>query len=207
MDGKIRKFKTNDKVLVVSLCDSKGCTGTIVKYHHYSSGFNKYVGVRMDDGKYQQFNEDSLEIMEDSNMGIKEDYKIAVVKLLTDRHERSYGFALYEENIKVGDYVVVNPMNNFTLGIVESIKSKEEYGSIVSKEVISVVNFENYNARIQEKERLIKIEKEKKELQRELDKKISKLKDLEFYERMSKELSFKDPTIAEMYEKLKSLSV
>ncbi len=58
MKLEINRFEPDDRVVVISSCGSNGDTGSIVKYHKYSSGFNKYIGVRMDNGDYKQFNED-----------------------------------------------------------------------------------------------------------------------------------------------------
>ena len=133
-------------------------------------------------------------------------FKIAVVNLVDDYNKKDYGFALYED-AKIGDLVVTNPRSSYSLGIIKNILTQEEYGSEVTKEVIGVVSMEIYNQRLEDRKLAAKLEKEKKELQRKLDKKISKLKYLEFYERMAKELGNRDPEIVDMVNKLKELSL
>jgi len=145
------------------------------------------------------------ELKENGGLNMEGNFKIAVVNLLDDCYKKDYGFALYDV-ANVSDLVVVNPRSSYSLGTIKQILTKEEYGSPVTKEVIGVVSMDAYNKRVEDRERAAKLEKEKKELQKELDKKIAKLKDLEFYERMAKELGDKDPEISEMVSKLKELS-
>lgn len=136
---------------------------------------------------------------------MKGNFKIAVVTLAGDYSQR-YGFALYED-AQIGDLVVVNPRSSYSLGKIVNILTKEEYGGRVTKEVIGVVSMDVYNKRVEERELAAKLEKEKKELQKELDKRISKLKDIEYYEKMAKELADKDPELVEMASRLKTLTV
>lgn len=208
MELLINRFEPDDRVIVISSCGSKGDAGTVVKYHRYSSGFNKYVGVRMDNGDYKQFNEDSLKRIyinkEDVKMIIG-DYKIAIVVLEDDYYKKDYGFYLYDE-AKVGDMVVVNPNNKFAVGKIKAIKTQKEYSKNITKDVIGIVNMDTYKKKVEERNKAIELAKKRKEIQKELDGKISKLKDLEFYERMAKELGEKDPEIAEMVNKLKELN-
>ncbi|WP_455717565.1 hypothetical protein [Anaerosporobacter sp.] len=146
------------------------------------------------------------ELEENGGLKMEGNFRVAVVELECSYSSKEYGFALFDENVYVGDTVVVNPQNKLTLAIVKAIYTKEEYAKNVTKEVVDVVDLAAFNKRTEERENAVKLEKEKKEIQKELDKKIAKLKDLEFYERMSKELGEKDPEIAEMVEKLKELS-
>jgi hypothetical protein len=143
---------------------------------------------------------------ENGGFRMEGNFKIAIVNLYDDSYKKDYGFVLFED-AKEGDMVVVNPRGFYSLGTIKSIIRKEDYtGLNVTKEVVSVVDMDTYKSRIKDRERAAQLEKEKKELQKELDKKISKLKDLEFYERMAKELGNKDPEIAEMVKKLSSMT-
>jgi len=217
-----REIKYMNKEVIIIKADRKSKyhktlhkTGTVI---NCTSGSE--LGVKID-GLYNDasnkglfwFKPYEIEFVDkyEENNGGKNDmyidgkYRIAVVNLVEDRYNTDYGFALYDENVKVGDCVITNPQNKLTLSLVKSIVTQEEYGKGVTKEVVGLIDMSGYKARVEDRERAVKIEKEKKELQRELDKKISKLKDLEFYERMAKELSDKDPEIVAMVNKLKEL--
>lgn len=204
------KFQKDDRVVVISECNSKGQLGTVIGKCRYPDWYEaKYISVKLDNGEHQNYNSRSLKklnsIDEEESLKMKGDFRIAIVNLLEDYNKKDYGFALFDESV-VGDLVVVNPRNTNVLGSIKEILTKEEYGKDVSKEVIGVVNMITYNERLKERERLTQIVKEKKELQRQLDAKISKLKDIEYYEKMSQELKDKDPEIADMAQKLRNLS-
>lgn len=156
--------------------------------------------------KYDQYYL-SLKQIEKGEMDSMTGYeKVAVVNLLNDYNKKDYEFALFTD-AKEGDLVVCNPLNTYELGKVVSVLITEEYGKSVTKEVISVVDMAAYETRVAERENQKKIADEKKKIQKELDAKISRLKDLEFYERMAKELGDKDPEIKKMVEDLKELGM
>jgi len=202
-------IKISDRVVVISDCNSKGEFGTVDKFCNYASNPTSCVVVNLDNGGTKSYNVKSLKLIDLNKEDIKMvigDYKIAIVNLEDDYYKKDYGFYLYD-NVKIGDTVVVNPNNKFALGKVKAIKTKEEYGRNVTKDVVGVVNMDAYKKRVEERNEAIELAKQRKEIQRELDKKISKLKDLEFYERMAKELGNKDPEIVDMVNKLKGLSL
>jgi hypothetical protein len=209
MKLEIKKFNPDDRVIVISECNSKGDMGTVVQYNAQSTSYSaRYVGVRLDNGEYKSYNENSLKRTNINKEDIKMvvgDYKIAIVNLEDDYYKKDYGFYLYDD-VKVGDTVVVNPNNKFALGKIKALKTQEEYGKNVTKDVVGIVNMDTYKKRVEERNKAIELAKQRKEIQRELDAKISKLKDLEFYERMAKELGERDPEIAVMVDKLKKLN-
>lgn len=193
-------FKTGDRVLVISECNSKGESGTVSR----QCGDWRYVTVKLDSGNLQSYNTLSLQKIGGESGIMKGTYMIAVVNLIEDHYKKDYGFALYED-AKVGDLVVVNPKDTYSVATVKSILTQEAYGKGVSKEVVGVVNMEAYAARANERKRIADLEKEKREIQRKLDAKISVLKDLDFYERAAADFSERDPEIAEMVSKLKAM--
>lgn len=142
---------------------------------------------------------------------IEGNYDVAIVNLLYDDTKRDYRFALYDI-VKKGDYVVVNLNNHFALGIIRKVLSKDSKflyskyrGKNVTREVVSVVNMENYYNRVKDRNSKANLEKEKRELRKQLDSKIAKLRDVEFYQKMATEFSEKDPEIAKLVNKLKEL--
>lgn len=213
-------FKYKDKKVVIVKADRKKCynktlhkVGTVISCENSGSEIGVLIDgmFNLSSSKglfwYRKYEINLLDEYE--NRGDKKmegNFKIAVVNLYDDSYQKDYGFALYDE-ASVGDLVVVNPRSTKCLGVVKKILTQEEYGSGVTKEVLSVVDMTDYNQRVIDREYLAKLEKEKKELQRELDKKIAKLKDLDFYERAAKELGERDPEITEMVNRLKKLTV
>lgn len=203
-------FQINDRVVVISDCNSNGEFGTVTGKCRYPNWYEaQYITVKLDNGTSQNYNSRSLKKLDskekEENAKMKGDFRIAIVNLLEDYNKKDYGFALFD-NASVGDLVVVNSRNTNVLGTVKEVLTKDEYGKNVTNEVIGVVNMTSYNDRIKERERLAQIEKEKKELQRQLDVKISRLKDIEYYEKMAQELKDKDPEIAAMAQKLRDLT-
>ena len=201
-DRKSKYHKTLHKTGIVVNCTSGSELGIKID-GLYNDASNKGLFW------FKPYELEFIEKYENKNNGgykMEGNFKIAVVNLVEDRYSTDYGFALYDNNVKVGDYVITNPMNKFALSIVKSILTQEEYGKGVTKEVVGTVNMDSYNERIEEKNRLAELAKQRKEIQKALDIKISKLKDLEFYERMAKELGEKDPEIASMVSKLKELN-
>ena len=203
------KFQANDRVTVTSSCNSKGESGIVKGYCDYYGCTGKYVQVKLDSGVYNNYNENSIKKIgsngENGGNKMLGEFKIAVVVLSDDYNKKEYGFALFEDAV-VGDFVVIDPKNTYSLGTVKKILTQAEYGKGVQKEVIGVVSQSNYKRRLAEREKAAKLDKERKELQIELDRKISKLKDIEYYERMAAELGVKDPEIAELTKKLKTLT-
>lgn len=203
------ELEIDDRVVVISKCDSKGEFGTVTKHFNYAGNSCSYVVVKLDNGESKSYNVRSLKLTglnkEDVKMVVG-DYRIAIVTLEDDYYKKDYGFYLYDD-VKVGDTIVVNPNNKFALGKIKAIKTQEEYvGKNVNKDVVGVVNMDTYKKRVEERNKAIELAKQRKEIQRELDSKISKLKNLEFYERMAKELGESDPEIVEMVNKLKELN-
>jgi hypothetical protein len=164
----------------------------------------RFVSVKLDSGKFQNYEVNSLKKIEGACDIMVGNYKIAIVNLQDDYYKKDYGFATYDE-VSVGDLVVVNPKDQFCLGTVKQVLSPEEYGKLVTKEVVAKVDTFAYAARVEERNRNVEREKEKKNIQRQLDAKISKLRDVDFYERVAAELGSRDPEIVEMVNKLKSM--
>lgn len=202
-------FQENDRVLAMSECNSKGELGTVTGICKYPDWYKaKYITVKLDNGLSQNYNEVSLKKIENKEeeecYKMSGDYKIAIVNLYEDYNQKDYGFALYD-NANEGDLVVVNPQNRTVLGVIKQVLTKEEYVKPVTKEVVAVVDTSTYDARVDERERRKEIEREKKELQRMLDFKIAKMRDMEYYERAAKDYSDRDPEITELVNRLKQL--
>lgn len=184
----------------------------------YASG--KY-GVLLDDERNPASREglfwiksNELKFVENESEDIKmEGFKnVAIVNLLDDWNKKDYGFALYDEDLKLitreNQMVVVNARgkDNRVLGTIKDIMTVEKYGKGVTAQVIGVVNMDAYIARIEEENRLKEIAKKKAEIEKALDAEIKKRKDAEYYEEMAKKYS-DNPLIVQLVEELKGLGV
>lgn len=184
----------------------------------YASG--KY-GVLLDDERNPASREglfwiksNELKFVENESEDIKmEGFKnVAIVNLLDDWNKKDYGFALYDEDLKLitreNQMVVVNARgkDNRVLGTVKQIMTVEEYGKGVTAQVVGVVNMDAYIARVEEENRLKEIAKKKAEIEKALDAEIKKRKDAEYYEEMAKKYS-DNPLIGQLVAELKGLGV
>lgn len=208
-------MKVNDRVRIISECNSKGKTGVIIRI--YFAGYSrkcKYVMVHLDDGTKQGYNQRSVAKIaeEKKRRDVMEGFKyVAIVNLLEDYNKNDYGFALFDTEflgLNIGDLVVTNPRdkNNRILGTVKDIKTVEEYGKSVTAQVVGVVNMTGYIVREEKQKRQEEIKKERAAIEKELKARVEKLRDMEFYEKMARDLADKDPNLAKLVDRLKSLS-
>lgn len=212
----IEKVKENDRVIIVSDCNSKGQTGTVL--HSYRIGYSmhcRYVMVQLDNGTKQGYNDRSVRKINNESEDIKmEGFKnVAIVNLLDDYNKKDYAFALYDNEVGMIQtmshhpvMVVVNARGkeNRILGIVKEIMPVEEYGKNVTAQVVGVVNMDSYIARVEEENRLKELAKKKAAIEKALDAEIKKRKDAEYYEKIAKEYS-DNPLIAQLVAQLKEL--
>ena len=156
------------------------------------------------------FKRNELKVMEDNKMeGFK---NVAIVNLLDDCNKKDYGFALYDEELKLftreNQLVVVNARgeNNRILGTVKNIIIAEDYSHNVTAQVVGVVNMDGYIARIEKEKRIKELEKKKLAIEKELEKEINKRKSVEYYEAMAEKYS-DNPKLAELVAELKMLGI
>lgn len=208
----MRNIQINDKVIIKSSCNSKGQTGFVIGT--YNMGAQKYVMVQLKDRK-QGYNVLSVEKVESEDNRMAGFEYVAIVNLIEDYSKKDYGFALYEDewNLIVEKdpskhpvYVVVNARgkDNRVLGIVNELKTVEEYGKGVTAQVVGVVNTDGYNARIDEENRLKEIAKQKASIEKELKSEIEKMNNIALYEKMAKEHP-ENPRLTELVNALKEL--
>lgn len=207
-------MEINDRVEIISECNSKGQTGVVI--NTFTVGYIrecKYVMVCLDNGIKQGYNQRTVRKLVDEEKGrsAMEGFKyIAIVNLLDDCNKRDYAFALYDTEfigLNVGDLVVTNPRNknNRILGIVKHIKTVDEYCNGVTAQVVGVVNMNGYTARVEESKRQKERQEKRDAIEAELDRRISELRDIEFYERMANEYRYKYPALKKLVEELKEL--
>ena len=206
-----------DRVVIISECNSCGLNGTVIKtfYAGYSCQL-PYVMVELDNGKKQGYNQLSVKVIEEKENNKMTGFKnVAIVNLLDDYNKKDYGFALYESELEEilkttpekDALVVVNARgkNNRVLGIVKSIVKIEEYSKNVTAQVVGVVNMNGYEARLEDEKNKEEIRKHKAALIKDVEERIRKQKDIEFYEKMAVELGEKDPELKDLVAELRTL--
>lgn len=200
----MNKFTNGDRVRVISECQSYGQCGIVIKYIRYPIWYDaKYVEVRLDNGTTHSYNEKSLVLSNEQNNFYKGDnnmlvgnYRVAMVKFVQGTNTvKGYAFALYDNDITVGDLVLCDTSNGYNVAKVEEILSKSDYeGTTVTKEVICKVDFTNFENRKENRAKAIKIKAE-------MDKKIKEMQELTLFEMMAE----KSPELKEMLEAYKGL--
>lgn len=189
------KFQEGDRVKVVSPCNTKNRIGTVIQYISYPAVYSrKYVQVRLDTGGVQSYNEDSLRLLSSTNddesstqnkknkegannmAEVTGNYRVAKVKFVQGRNlYKEYAFALFDNNVEVGDKVLCDTAEGYNVAEVISIVSKEEYvGCTVTKEIICKCDFTEFKNRAT-------VRQQKKELKAQMDKIARADQDLMLY--------------------------
>ena len=195
-------FQVGDRVKVIKQSlDSYGLCGTITKLH--VNGYRKSVWVRFDcwkNGKEKELyiNKENLRIeREDFRMAKLTGFnKVAVVEQGCEYNTKDYFYALYNDNISVGDKVLVSGSAS---GQIWTVKDIFEYAETIptkniTAEVICKVDTSAYDERCINR-------KKAEELRKQMDKKrkeIEARKDDEYYASL-------DSEYAEMLAKMKEM--
>lgn len=128
--------------------------------------------------------------------------KVAVVDFGTG----NYYFALYDNDVEVGDLVYLTNCGRDKLATVKEIISADESKLIrnnISQEVVCKIDTSAYKARVEKREADKKLLEEKRKLQREMDKLIEKVDKTALYEGYAKT----NPEIHELLEQYKAIEV
>lgn len=183
--SKIRKFEIGDRVRVISDCKTQGKVGIVINYNESEYSRIKWVTVQLDAcEKKQIYNEISL-IKEDESeahniMALTGNFKIARVQFLYGYNkDKIYNFALFDNDIVEGDFVLCDTQNGYHVAKVVGIEDVESSGVAVTKEIVCKVDFSKFEHRK-------KIRKQKVELKTKLDKAIRENQDLILYETVAK---------------------
>ena len=179
-------FKKGDRIIVVSnKSKHKDKIGTVISN---SIGHNHYVGILLDDyfehKKNVQYdiklcktsirliNCNEKEEREDNFMKLTGYSKVAVVEM----GNTDYHFALYDDEIQVGDSVLVTGNCNIQTikEIITKDEVKERYPKDITAEVMCKVDLSAYEARIENRKRAEKLRKE-------MDKKIAEMDEMNKY--------------------------
>lgn len=180
-----------------------GKEGTVVRVSGTKVGV-EVEGINNEASSYGcfWFNPENLEEInnkEDNKMDKKEikleGYnKVAMVSV--DGSDNTYIYALYDDNIKVSDYVLVTGVAKGKLCFVQEIKDVADYegGIYVSQEVMCKVDLSDYMDRVDRRNRKEKLKKEMLERRKIIE--ASRLDDM-----YAKE----DATYAAMLKELREL--
>lgn len=198
--SKTRKFEIGDRVRVISDCKTQGKVGTITEYEENQYSRLRWVTVQLD-GYEKKFvyNELSL-IREDESevhniMALTGNFKVARVQFLDGYNkDKIYNFALFDNDIESGDFVLCDTQNGYNVAKVLSVESIESSGVTVTKEIICKVDFSKFEHRKE-------VRKQKAELKTKLDKAIRENQDLVLYETVAQS----NTQVAELLSQYKAL--
>lgn len=194
------KFNIGDRVVVVSECKTKGKAGVITEYNGTEFSQLKWVSVQLDGfDKSFIYNELSLVRENESEvntiMSLTGNFRVAKVQFLDGYNkDKIYAFALFDNDINEGEFVLCDTQTGYNVAKVVGIETIEEYGKNVTKEVVCKVDFSAYEHR-----KIVR--KQRTELKTQLDKAIRENQDLVLYETVAKS----NTQVAELLDKYKAL--
>lgn len=201
------KFKVGDRVVVVSdKSRYKGKTGTI---KNNSIGYNNYLGILLDDyPNHKEFAsydiklcKTSVRLIDCNEINIRREEnimkltgynKVAVIEM----GSTNYHFALYDDDIQVGDRVLVTGNCNIQTikEIITKDEAKERYSKDIAAEVMCKVDLSAYETRVENR-------KKAEKLRKEMDKKIAEMDEMNKYVLYAE----KNDELAKMLEEYREL--
>lgn len=200
-------YKEGDRVEIISgTSKHKGCYATIrnydgvwvrlyvdnTDYQPCKNGKDKYLLLAPTSVRFINANNKEGE----SKMKLSGFKKVAVVEI----SGKDYYYALYDENIKAEDKVLVTGRLVADILIVKNVLTVDEAKEICSvnicEEVKCKVDLSAYNKRVEDR-------KEAEKLRKKMDEEIKKMDELNKYEMYAD----RNPALREMLEQLKSLGV
>lgn len=193
---KERIFEMGDRVQVISDCQSYGEYGTVIDYIQaaYCSNCVR-VRVELDSGHIKKYNELSLKKVGNVEMALTGNFKVARVQFIDGYNkDKTYNFALFDNNISEGDFVLCDTQQGYNVAKVVGIENVENGGVAVTKEIVCKVDFSVYEHRKE-------VRKQKAALKTQLDKAIRENQDLVLYETVAKS----NTQVAELLDKYKAL--
>ena len=206
-DVRVYNFKVGDRVVVVSdKSKYKGKTGTIT---NDSVGYNNYLGILLDDySNHKEFAPYDIKLCRTSvrlidcneiNIGREGNLmkltgynKVAVIEMgSTDYH-----FALYDDEIQAGDYVLVTGNCNIQTikEIITKEEAKERFNKDITSEVMCKVDLSAYDTRVENR-------KKAEKLRKEMDKRIKEMDEINKYTMYAE----KDEELAKMLAEYREL--
>lgn len=209
----MNKFRTGDRVKVISNCRTQNRCGTVLRYVEMY-GY-KRVEVQLDHSGIQAYFESSLEyigrtiqdetncllIKEETQMAIKGNYKVALCNHVCGMNTtKDYGFALFEteEPIYPGDRVLCDTANGYEVCKIKEIISQDVYASSgkppVTREVICPVDFKAFESRIEAR-------KQRELLKKKMDKLVKDNQELILYQAIAD----RSPEMAALLDQYKAL--
>lgn len=196
-------YKEGERVEIISNTSKyKGYVATIHK-ESYGYGYcGKYVRVFINDLDHKPLNliKRSVKPIDvnkgESNMKLSGYNKVAAIEIAG----KDYYYALYDEDIKAEDKVLVTGRLATDILTVKNVLTKDEARELcsvtITEEVRCKVDLSAYNQRVKNREEATKLRKK-------MDDEIKKMDELNKYEMYAD----RNPALREMLEQLKNLGV
>ena len=201
-------YKPGDRVEIVSKRSKyKGCHATVrngetaytwlqlyvdnTDYQPCENGIDKYLNLASASVKLINVNNKG-----ELNMKLSGYKNVAVIEFAGN----DYNYALYDEDIKANDKVLVTGRLATDILTVKEVlttnEARERYSANITEEVRCKVDLSAYNKRVEDR-------KEAEKLRKKMDEEIKKMDELNKYEMYAD----RNPALREMLEQLKSLGV
>lgn len=196
-------FKKGDRVKIVSSKSKyRGKLATVISIN---IGWNDYVGVLIDNepinynNRYNaRFAKTSLRLIknerEDCIMKLTGFTKVAVIEICRS----DYYYALYDNNINIGDKVIVSGRCSNSILEVKNIltleETKEKFNKAITEEVMCKVDLTAYNTRVENR-------KKAEDLRKKMDQKIAEMDEINKYVMYAE----RNPELAKMLEEYREL--
>ena len=186
-------FKRGDRVEINSDTSRyKGCIGTVEGRTPLG-----YINVRIDGCEIiPAYAPSSLRLLKerDKDMKLTGFKKVAVIEM----SNTNYFYALFDEDINVGDTVLVSGGASGKLLTIKDIllpkEAEEKCNKNITAEVMCKVDLSAYNKRVENR-------KKAEELRKEMDKKIAEMDEINKYIMYAE----RSPELMEMFNKYKEL--
>lgn len=199
------KFKSGDRVRVINQkCKTWGELGRVTSvYTSYGGEYSKGCYVILDTGRNVYFNCKSLTKIsentkeENNAMVVTGDFNVVKVKFLSGTNTNvEYEYASFEDNLNIGDTVVVSSANH-GLGLAKVSAFVDKDKAVTKKferEIVCKVDMSPYNTRREKRAKAA-------DLNNRMNQRVQELNKLAVFEMMAE----KDDSLREMLEEFKAL--
>lgn len=180
-----------DEVRIISDCNSTGRIGTIVNIGEYC------YSVKFNEFDVRTFGKNSVEkVLEkgEKEMTLDGKYRIALVRFQNNPSNKEYCFALYDDSVDIGDYVVCDSSTGWGIANVYNIVPADVAEYKPTREIICKIDVSKFEKRKS-------IRTKKKDIKNKLDAAVANNQNLIMYEAVAKQV----PEVAELLEAYKTL--
>lgn len=179
------KFNKGDFVVVVRQCRYRNIPiGAVGIVYNANPMYENNIAVKLDSFNNNRssygcfyFKADEIELYKGETKIMEGNYKIATVRFMDEKNDKTYKYALYDDSINVGDTCVVKSAHHgFGIAFILNIEDKTE--EKITREVVCKCDFSAYEEREAKRKR-------KEELKRKMNARAAALQEIALFKLMS----------------------